>query len=152
TDLAGNSATFTTSPVKIDKTPPTVVIISPVNGSTVVFGASLTMQFTCSDGISGIATCNGNPANGTALSTTTLGTQMVSATATDKAGNTVTVTNSYSVNYKFAGFQTPLVAAGTAAAPSFSGTANAGSALPIKWSLFTSSGTLITDLSTLKLM
>jgi hypothetical protein len=151
-DVAGNAASYTTPTVRIDKTPPTVIIQSPVNGSTFVYGASATMQFTCADALSGIASCAGSPANGAALNTTSPGPQTVTATGVDRAGNSFTTTSTYNVVYKFLGFQTPLATAGTPTAPSFSGTFNAGKAIPIKWDLFTSSGIMITDLSAVPLI
>jgi hypothetical protein len=52
----------------------------------------------------------------------------------------------------FVGFVSPLTTAGTISAPSFSGIEKQGSAVPIKWELLDSSGNVISDLSTLKLM
>jgi len=151
TDTAGNVASLSKS-VSIDMIGPTVTIMSPVNGSNLTYGASATMQFVCSDTLSGIATCTGSPAHGTALNTTLVGSQTVSATAMDNAGNTKTVTSSFTIGYQFVGFQSPLAAAGTSTSPSFSGTFNLGKAIPIKWSLLTAGGVAITDLSTLRLM
>jgi hypothetical protein len=51
------------------------------------------------------------------------------------------------VQFTFAGFGSPLATAGTATAPSFSGNQNLGSAVPIKWQLFDSSGNNVTDLA-----
>ena len=152
TDLVGNTATYTTPPVRIDETPPTVVIQSPVNGSTLIYGASATMQFTCADALSGLASCAGSQPNGSPLNTTTPGPTTVVATGMDLAGNAFTTTSTYNVIYQFVGFQTPLATAGTPASPSFSGTFNAGKAIPIKWDLFTSSGVMITDLSAVPLI
>ena len=151
-DNAGNSSTLNFGPIMIERTPPTVTIQSPVNGSTLAYGATATMQFTCADALSGIASCTGSPANGAALNTTTPGAQTVTATAIDKAGNMTTVTSTYNVVYTFVGFQTPLATAGTSTSPSFSGTFNAGKAIPIKWDLFTSSGAMITDLGAVTLI
>ncbi len=148
-DLAGNIGTASRS-VNIDMQAPVVTITTPANGSTLIYGAPATMQFTCSDALSGIAACSGTPANGAALNTTSFGTQNVSATATDKAGNSAVVTSSYSVTYKFTGFLTPLAAAGTITAPSFSGSFNTGKAIPIKWNLYTAGGMMITDPGTLR--
>lgn len=151
TDFAGNIATAALT-VNIDMIAPTANITSPLNGSVLPYGATATMQFTCSDTLSGIASCTGSQANGSTLNTTTFGTQTVSVVAVDKAGNSKTTTSSYSVNYTFVGFQTPLLAAGTVSNPTFSGTFNLGKALPIKWDLFTANKVMITALSTLKLM
>jgi hypothetical protein len=52
----------------------------------------------------------------------------------------------------FVGFLSPLGSAGTISAPSFSGTANQGSAIPVKYEILDANGNPIGDLSTLKLM
>lgn len=49
--------------------------------------------------------------------------------------------------YTFTGFGSPLVTAGTLSSPTFSGNANLGNAIPIKWQLFDSSGNNVTDLA-----
>ncbi len=55
--------------------------------------------------------------------------------------------NVYHAAYTFSGFQTPLAAAGTLAAPSYSGTGSYGNAQPVKWSLRDGAGKNVTDLT-----
>lgn len=57
-----------------------------------------------------------------------------------------------SVPCTFVGFLSPMSTAGTIAAPTFSGTVNRGSAVPLKWQLLDANGNPISDLSTLNLM
>ena len=57
-----------------------------------------------------------------------------------------------SVPCQFVGFLSPLSTAGTITAPTFSGTVNQGSAVPLKWELLDANGNPIGDLSTLKFM
>jgi hypothetical protein len=57
-----------------------------------------------------------------------------------------------SVPCTFVGFLSPLSIAGTITAPSFSGTVNQGSAVPLKWEILDGNGNPISDLTTLKLM
>ncbi|HET7109152.1 MAG TPA: PxKF domain-containing protein [Candidatus Acidoferrum sp.] len=57
-----------------------------------------------------------------------------------------------SVPCTFVGFLSPLSTAGTINAPTFSGTVNQGSAVPLKWQILDGNGNLISDLSTLKLI
>jgi hypothetical protein len=52
------------------------------------------------------------------------------------------------VFFNFTGFQSPLAAAGTLAAPSFSGNQNLGSAIRIKWMLTDAAGKSLTSLAT----
>src|SRR5262249_22972683 len=49
--------------------------------------------------------------------------------------------------YPFTGFLSPRAAAGTLASPSFSGSVNYGSAIPIKWTLKDGNGNFISDLT-----
>lgn len=107
TDGAGNRATASvpytvTDPTPPpDRTPPTVSIAAPADGAVYTLGASAAASYSCADeaGGSGIASCTA-----TSLDTSAVGIKVFSATATDKAGNTTTVTHSYWVLYVFTGF------------------------------------------------
>jgi hypothetical protein len=72
-----------------------------------------TANYTCSDNLSGVATCGAqaySPAVLTtqnvaaALSTSSVGSHAFSVTATDAAGNTSTTSMAYNVTYQFFGF------------------------------------------------
>ena len=81
----------TSAPFKIDKTDPTInATAKKHDGTTYVAGTDtpqdVTVHFTCADGGSGIATC---PADRVF---TSVGTTSVTGTATDKAGNSASVT------------------------------------------------------------
>ena len=102
TDKAGNTAT-TSVTVKLDKTPPVIDITSPANGSN-VFTSPFAISGTVLDELSGIENiiCNGVPgtiigAGFTCGVPLTPGTNSVSVTATDIAGNTRT--SSLSLTY-----------------------------------------------------
>jgi hypothetical protein len=85
TDAAGATATASAL-IKLDKTPPTVIPnISPAPNSNGWETAPVTVSFTCSDSLSGVATC---PAS-TSISSDGAN-QPVSGSATDLAGNTTT--------------------------------------------------------------
>jgi hypothetical protein len=146
-DLAGNSGGTSVGPIKIDKTPPTITITAPANGGMYLLNAAVASNFSCSDALSGISICVGPVASGTNFSTNTVGTQNFTVTSTDVAGNQAQVTSTYSVGYRFVGFLTPLTTAGSVAAPTFSGTVKQGSAVPLKWELFDSNGSVISSLS-----
>ncbi|HET9309008.1 MAG TPA: IPT/TIG domain-containing protein, partial [Candidatus Sulfotelmatobacter sp.] len=81
-DMAGNTANFCAT-VSIDETPPTIsASVSPTpNSNGIIFGPSATVTFTCSDALSGVASC---PSTQTI---TTQGFQTISGTAFDVAGN-----------------------------------------------------------------
>jgi hypothetical protein len=87
TDTAGNVGTDSAT-VKLDKTAPTIVgaIASGTKGSNGWYLGPVTVHFTCSDALSGVATCPDN------VTLTANGANSASGTATDKAGNTASAT------------------------------------------------------------
>jgi len=83
TDNAGNSASATFGPIKIDKTPPTITADGGAYTAGTWTNQNVTVHFTCSDpGGSGVASC---PADVTVSAEGV--TPSVSGTATDNAGN-----------------------------------------------------------------
>lgn len=97
TDKAGNTAS-TSVTVNLDKTPPTVTIASPPNGSTISLSTiTIGLNGSVSDNLSGVSavTCNGSPGaiSGSHFTCTVLLTQgpnSISVQATDVAGNNST--------------------------------------------------------------
>lgn len=88
TDLAGNSASATVSGINIDKTAPTISgAVDRASNANGWYNASVMVSFTCSDALSGVATCeppatlNSEGAN-----------QNATGTATDQAGNSASTT------------------------------------------------------------
>ncbi len=93
TDKAGNSATATDT-VNIDKTAPTISSsATPAANAAGWNNSNVTVAYTCTDALSGIATC---PATAT-VSTEGLN-QAISGTATDKAGNTASNSRTVSLD------------------------------------------------------
>ena len=128
-DAAGNSATA--GPVagnKIDKKAPSVSIVTPASTSYRL-GQVVAADFSCSDGGSGVASCDGTVANGANLDTASVGAKTFTANTADTAGNTGSQTASYSVVYDFSGFFSPV-----ANAPTMN-TARAGGRIALKFSL-----------------
>jgi hypothetical protein len=155
TDNAGNSASDTVSGINIDKTKPSVVLVGgPSNGSSYVFG-TVPDAPTCqaSDALSGLdGTCQVSGYS------TAVGTHTVSATATDKAGNTNSVSRTYTVDpYTLNGFFQPVdmgIKGNTDLGPPYSGsptnnTARAGQTIPLKFEIF-QGATELTDTSAVK--
>jgi hypothetical protein len=94
TDKAGNSASATVSGIKIDKTAPAIGYTG--NAGTYALDASVNIVCSASDGLSGLAgsTC----ANVTGVAYTLgAGPHTVSATATDKAGNSASASATFTV-------------------------------------------------------
>ena len=128
-DNAGNSATATVSGINIDKTAPTITITTPADGATYTLNQSVAASYSCSDSLSGVASCTGPVPNGSNIDTSTVGSKTFTVNATDNAGNTATKTHSYRVIYSWAGFFRPVDN------PPIVNVAKAGSAIPVKFSL-----------------
>lgn len=99
-DNAGNCAIA--GPIsgnKVDKKAPTITITVPTN-SVYLLNQAVAASFTCQDGGSGVATCNGSAANGGNIDTASVGSKTFTVSATDNAGNAATPQSvSYSVNF-----------------------------------------------------
>lgn len=140
TDRAGNTATATVGGITIDQERPTLTTADVnVQGQTYTLGAVPAATCTATDSISGLASCvvkvTGGNANGT-------GTFGYTATATDRAGNTSTVTGSYQVVYRFGGFLQPINDTAHDIGSSTS-IFKAGSTVPVKFQLMRADGTLV---------
>lgn len=108
TDALGNETTGTFI-VKIDKTAPTATLSLSGN---VLTGGEATATFSCSDGLSGVASCvvtvdgtvlSDGPTSGTVNlpSSETGSTPVVQVTATDNAENTFSIDDTYAVTYGY---------------------------------------------------
>ncbi|GEM_PF-6916283 len=88
TDVAGNSATFTSPAVKIDKTAPHISATRATEPNAAGWNnTEVTVSFTATDTGSGVETCSAP------ITVSTEGAnQFVTGTATDKAGNTASTT------------------------------------------------------------
>jgi hypothetical protein len=88
TDAAGNSASVTVSNINIDLTAPTIAgSASPAPNAAGWNNSNVTVAFSCSDALSGVASCAGP----TTLSTEG-SNQSVTGSAADKAGNSNSAT------------------------------------------------------------
>jgi hypothetical protein len=124
-----------------DTLAPTIAITTPAHGAVYRLGQVINADYTCTDTDSGIASCSGPVANGSPIDTATVGTRQFKVTATDNEGNAAEATHTYSVEYDFAGFfspvdNLPVVNSG-----------NAGRTFPIKWRVANASGTPVTSLA-----
>jgi hypothetical protein len=130
TDEAGNSAGATFDGISIDKTPPTITLSGVTDGASYALGAAPTPSATVTDGLSGVATQSATLQRPTTASGA--GTYVYTVTATDKAGNTATVTATYHVGYKWGGFLKPLPT---------DKPINGNRVLPVRFDLFRMGGT-----------
>jgi hypothetical protein len=82
-----------------DTEPPVVTVAGPADGTHVVYGAPLVVDFGCTDrGGSSLQACGGGARPGDLLDTSVPGTHTVRLTGTDGAGNATTVTRTYTVD------------------------------------------------------
>ncbi len=99
TDEAGNTTTVTHTYRVRDVTGPTVDLRTPLDGAVYDRFQAVAADFSCEDeaGGSGIDTCVGTVPDGDAVDTSAFGSLDFTVTATDKAGNTTTVTHTVRV-------------------------------------------------------
>jgi hypothetical protein len=116
-------------PLPSDGEAPVITITAPAHGADYLLGSSVTADYGCVDetGGTGLASCTGPVANGTAIAMAPVGVKTFTVEAADNAGNTSSKTSSYRVVYNFSGFFPPASGA--------QNTVKAGSAVPIKFSL-----------------
>ena len=97
TDIAGNSATESTTYEVVDSVLPEVVITTPADNATYEVGATVTADYSCADTGSGVASCVGDVPVGDPVDTSVEGTFTFTVTGTDVAGNFTSVTSTYTV-------------------------------------------------------
>jgi len=87
TDTAGNVGTDSVT-IKLDKTPPTITgtILPGTTSTSGWYGGAVTVHFTCTDSLSGVASCPGN------VILSANGANSAVGTATDNAGNSTSTT------------------------------------------------------------
>ena len=125
TDNAGNTAS-TSLIVQIDKTPPTITASASLAANSDGWNnANVTVTFTCTDSLSGVATC---PSPATVSSEAA--NQVISGTAVDVAGNTASASATISLDKTPPTVSITSPADGsTSTAPSISVTGNVSDAL-----------------------
>ena len=98
TDSAGNQELPKSLTVNVDKTPPAMITITtPPDGATYQANSSVASSYSCADSVSDVASCSGPVASGANLDTTSVGTHQFTVQATDLAGNSSSLTHTYSV-------------------------------------------------------
>jgi DNA-binding beta-propeller fold protein YncE len=112
-----------------DTQAPTIDLRTPQDGAQYPIGTHVEADYSCADtGGSGVASCDGDVADGEALDTSAVGTFSFTVVARDGAGNETTVTHSYTVTDEvgFQGFGGPIHDGSVV---------TAGSVVPIAFSL-----------------
>jgi hypothetical protein len=125
---------------------PAIAIDRVLPSSVLPLGSTVTSSFSCSDA-GGVASClgasdgaSGQP-SGSRVATDTLGAHTFTAAGTDLSGNTSTKSVTYYVVASFSGFTPPVDN------PPMLNLVNAGSTIPVKWSLKDASGNYFRSLS-----
>jgi hypothetical protein len=101
-DTAGNSASVTIGPIKIDKTPP--VLFIGVSPNPVLLNGNAELMKNAVDELSGLQ--SGPCMN---IDTSSVGFKSVTCWVSDIAGNETSTTVPYQVIYDFEGFLTPVI-------------------------------------------
>lgn len=135
-DVAGNTAAATAA-VQIDRALPDVSVTAPRVNAVYSPGQAVQTEFSCTDGLSGIAGCTGPGA----LDTGTTGPKSATFRATDRAGNVRTVSVPYKVTWVFEGFFQPIDN------PPTVNSGKAGRTYPVKWRLKNSDGSYVTSVA-----
>ncbi|MCI4078788.1 IPT/TIG domain-containing protein [Streptomyces sp. MMS21 TC-5] len=99
TDNAGNTSAPQTITVRLDTAGPTITIVRPAAG-TYLYRQPVTASYSCTDAVSGVASCVGTVPNGNPINTSTLGQRTFTVNATDNATNQSTKTVTYNVAYR----------------------------------------------------
>jgi hypothetical protein len=100
-----------------DTTSPEIQIFSPAQGATCTVGQAVKAAYICTDGES-FPSCEAPVANGAKIDTSSAGSKTFTVTAIDEAGNTSSVTHTYTVNAQ----PTSCTKTGTSAAETLTGT------------------------------
>jgi uncharacterized repeat protein (TIGR01451 family) len=106
-DKSGNCANV--GPVrgnKVDKKAPSLVITAPAG--TYVLGQAVAASYSCADGGSGMASCNGPVPNGAQVDTQMVGANSFSVKASDNVGNASSAVANYTVAYRVCSLYTPV--------------------------------------------
>ncbi len=138
TDLAGNSATFTSVPRNIDKTAPVAEMNTPEDNATYGFYQDVVADYWCTDTL--LVSCTAPVANGALINTKTAGALTFKITAKDSV-YTTTHTHAYNVEstFNFDGFLAP-----ASEAPTLN-LVTRGALVPVRWRLPDGRGGYVTN-------
>jgi Tol biopolymer transport system component len=133
-DRTGNCTTAgPISGLRVDRLASQVTIATPLDGTDVEIGSALAAGFGCTDGGSGVSSCLGSVADGSALDTSSPGEHSFTVTAADAVGNEASRTVTYWVWYRWLGWEPPVAGRGR-------GADEAGRTIPIAFAVEGASG------------
>ncbi|WP_141775706.1 PxKF domain-containing protein [Phycicoccus sp. SLBN-51] len=137
-DVADNVGTTSATGINIDNENPTITKVNVANGFYTL-GDVPAASCDATDSFSGLDTCKVTVTAGTANG---VGTFSWTASATDKAGNTVSQSGTYKVVYRFDGFLQPINDTAHQIGTSTS-VFKAGSTVPVKFQVKKADGTVV---------
>jgi hypothetical protein len=140
TDHADNDSSATSGTVKVDADNPSLQVTG-CPSAPVLLASSQSLAVTASDAESGLKT---DPSGSVSLDTSSVGSHTKTVEAEDNVGHKVSNSCTYSVSYKFVGFDSPVDNNGVLNA------AKAGQAIPLKWRLLDASSNPVTNLASVK--
>jgi hypothetical protein len=117
---------------ELDTTPPEIIIITPINGTSYILNQSVPANWQAIDLGSGISSVTATVPNGTAIDISKIGTMKFTVDATDNAGNEASKTAIYNVVYNYSGILPPIKDSKDAF--------KLGSTIPVKFQLRDASG------------
>jgi hypothetical protein len=138
-DNAGNTATVTSPPINIDRTPPVVTFNTPADGASYAFYQDVVADYACSD--TSLLSCAAPNASGDLVNTKTAGARTFKVTAKDSVSFTTAVTHAFTVEsaFNFTGFLGPVNDLPTL------NLVQRGALVPIRWQLPDGRGGFITN-------
>jgi len=99
--LNGNARAFLATPLPDtvpDTVQPQITITTPPQDATYTFGEAVAASYSCTDEDSGVASCEGSVPDGANIDTSSAGTKTFTVSAKDNAGNSISVSHTYTVN------------------------------------------------------
>ena len=97
-DVGGRTSPDVTMQIKIDQAAPTISVATPTT-TTYTLNQTVAAGYSCTDVLSGVATCQGTTTNGLPIDTASTGTKTFTVHATDTAGNGADTSVTYQVGY-----------------------------------------------------
>jgi TolB protein len=129
-DKAGHVTETHLTYMVVDRSPPRVIIQSPILDHDYSLGSAWSTNYYCwSPGNFHITSCDGTVPSGDPLDTAGIGPHVFAVTGTDENGKTTTVSIPYRVVYLFSGFDSPVDTGGNLDA------VKAGDSIALKFSL-----------------
>jgi len=138
TDNAGNVEEVLSQMLRIDTSPPEIVIATPQNNAEYLLHQIVNADWSSNDSVSGLLSAESVCLNAAALDTLQENVHTCSVTAEDNAGNITTYSVTYYVRYVFGGVLQPINSDG-------SSVFKLKGSIKVAFQLFDANGNFVTD-------